>query len=135
MYNFKLQITDCSVYYINKYININSVDIDYSCYDVDVDYCIEINARNYGIKSIDINIKRVTANIAWSVYNDELTDNQKDILFNAGGKLDKDMILGTINIDSNQLWTIDNEMTISKNGCIVVESVEFDLPHRIITVY
>jgi len=127
---FKTSLEDCNLYGLSKHLGMPQVDIDTSK-TCSVNWAVNIEARSWGIKSIESYAVGVIVSIDWSVYLDELTQDEKDKLIDFGGKEYSNTIEGTIEIDSTEKWngkewTIKNEIALSEYGAFYPQSCEID---------
>ena len=84
--DYQTLVNDCTVYGLNNFFGVPTVDIDTGkpkCY---VNWVLEPEARRWGIRSISVYATRVVTTIEWEVYTEDLTKEEKDTLIIAGGK-------------------------------------------------
>ena len=135
MHTFNIPLSDnCNITGLNKYLDINSVDIEFEDIITMTTINIEPDFRTWGIKCIDIFITEITAEINWYVHNDDLTDSQIDKLIAAGGEFDGERITGKIKINSLEDWEIKNELEFRVTGHLSIDHIDIDLANKIITV-
>jgi hypothetical protein len=128
--NFKITVDDAEVYRINKFLNVsNFIDIYVDKTSVTIEYELNLNLKEWGIKSIDCFIKKITSNIDWEVDCEELTDSDKEALIKSGGKeYSNNTISGSISIDStNTDWKIENDVTFHPDGTFLINYVYIEL--------
>ena len=134
---FTAQIEDADIYGINKYLALPLRDIATSKPTVYIDFHLEIEARNYGVKGIDIFIDKVYTSIEWEVNDEYLTGLEKMLLLNKG-KYNSGNIEGTLELNTSEkpfdAWEIKNEMTVTEFGGIHPDNVEIDFKNKVITI-
>lgn len=140
--DFNAIIEDVDVNGINEHFEISkNIDIDTGKPTAYVSFILEPEVRDWGIKSMNMSIRRITISIEWEVYNEDLTSEENLILITVGGKEYKfnNTISGIIEVDTTQKvkdkeWTITNEVEFEKDGGLSIENIEVDFSTMTITV-
>ncbi len=141
-------VDDVDVYGINTFIKrdnpdaLKDVDVEEETRQFTVEYELQVEARKDRIKSIAINIKKITGEIIWSVNLDDLSDdkyvniNQKTALIEVGGSEWTSTMEGKILIDTttDDSWTIENNMEFHPDGELSVSNVTIDFGQKTIIV-
>ncbi len=133
---------DIDIHGLHKYFKIptgRDIDIDYCKPTVYVRYQLQPEAREWGIKSIYIQIDRVYGSIEWYVAAEELSGEDKALLIAAGGtEMRNGNIEGTIEIDTlgnvPLVWTTETEMEFKSDGGLIINSISVDFNNSLITV-
>lgn len=126
---------ECEVNNLKEALNVES-EINASICDCEVEWALEVDARDWGVKEISCTVSRVTTEIEWNSVLDDDSDKLK--LTEIGGKFNRHGdIEGTITVDSDQewngkKWTIDGNIDHVDNGLPI--SVDVDFEDMIITV-
>ena len=127
---------NADVFFLNKLLGINNdVIIDVDTANVVVNFGIEIEFREWGIKDISVSMHKVTGNIHWEIQPDEL--NAADIaeITAAGGiEMRSGVYCGNTEVDTNNGWKIEDDISIAGTQ-IAVDEVEIDCAKKVITVY
>lgn len=141
---FKTTIKNASVYCINQYLGItNKVCVDSSISDVTVEYDLDLELRGAGIKMATVTIKRVLAIIEWTVYADNLDQENSHILLDTASPTYKGAYKASNgDIDGHDIEvvfdnTIDNQwqkfsidtrqLTFKDDGTFFIDTAEIDL--------
>ena len=136
-FSAKVESKDISVWNINKYFGLPDVEFDtYGGKYADVNFDVEIEARSWGIKDIYVIVMKVVATIPWSVYAEDVSEEEKVTLLAKGGtEYRNGNIEGEIEIDSSKddTWTIESELSID-GGMVCVGNIEIDFENKTITV-
>jgi hypothetical protein len=136
--DFSNSITHIDICNIRVALDVSKdVDVDtHFSQSVIVDYSITLDAKGWGLRGIDVDVKSVKCDIRWVVDCDELLDTEKTSLISAGGiELANNTIEGTILIDSTtDNWKVDNEVTFLPTGGYCINSVEVDFANKTITL-
>lgn len=139
--NFSANVQDATIYGINKFMKIfNDLDIEFSEPVAHVEFSVEPELRERGIKYMAIAIQKVTSDINWYVYEDELSKDDIYSLLKAGGvQMRGGTIEGTIRVDStskvyDKEWTLESELKFGEDGELMISDVEIDLENLVITV-
>lgn len=134
---FKTETT-LSVLGIEKALGIPDIDMDTYGNKLTVNWSVDIDAREWGIKSISTAVDSVTGQIRWEVSTEYLTENERHRLIGLGGKEYKssETIDGEIEIDSSKewqgkKWTLTSDLDINM-GC--PNDVEIDFIKMIIHI-
>lgn len=117
-----------------------SFDIEFEKSTATVDYEVIINANGRGIKSMMVQILKITLTAAWYVENDELPAEEIELLKSYGGvEYMNGRIEGSFDIDTTKplqgkTWDILNSLEFCKDGGLPIEEVEINLTQRIIEI-
>lgn len=135
---FTERLTDTKIvdiWGINQYLKINKdVDINIDDLLVVVDFSVEIEAREWGIKSIIPSVNRVGAEIDWAVSEDELTEDDVREIEAAGGiHFRNGYYYGKFTIESGGEWEVKDTMTMN-GDTLAVRQVNIYLETRKIEV-
>jgi len=134
--NYKAEVQNASVYGLALYFGVDA-DIDSGRPNVDVNYELQVEARNWGIKSICVVVTKITTTIHWYVDIEFLTEADKLKLISMGGtEYRNDTIGGFIEIDTttDDKWTIETQVEIESDGALSINDVEIDFETMVITV-
>lgn len=143
--SFKTTIKDGSVYDLNKAFGASDADIEtgkQTCY---IDWELQPEAREHGIKSISIVVNKITAIIEWEVDVEYLSKEEKEKLIACGGteygseNHNYHNIGGIIELDSTQQWNgkdwkVKVEFDFSSDGGCMPSDVEINFYTNTITV-
>ena len=135
-FSTKVESKDISVWNINKYFGLPDIDFDTSGAYAQVDFDVEIEARIWGIKDISVIVMKVVVTIPWSVYAEDVSEEQKAILLAKGGtEYRNGTIEGEMVIDNtlDNSWTIEDELSIDE-GMVCVGNIEIDFEKKTITI-
>jgi len=139
--SFTANVAESNIYGINQYLGAsNDLDIDTGKPIFGVSFELDIEARRWGIKCIDVTVRKIVGTIDWEVCCDELSEADKSILIAAGGvEMRNDTICGTIEIDStlkvnDRYWEVENNATFGESGTFGFEEISVDLSHLSITL-
>lgn len=135
--HFSPTVTDVSCYSINTYFNLREdVDIEITP-SATVYFSVEPEYAEWGIKSMNAIVSRVTFYLCWSCDAEYLTEEEKTILIAAGGKeYNNNTIEGSISLDTNedQALTIEYTLEFSKDGSLSMDALQIDFKTKVITV-
>lgn len=123
--------------YYKKLRQSTNIDFDITAEKCFVEWGTSIEARSWGIKSISSYVKKVICNISWEVYVDDLSEQEKQMLYDLGGVEYGGSITGTIEIDSDNGqfdWVINESIKPSNSGDISPTTVEIDFENLKINV-
>lgn len=133
--DYNAKVEDVEVYGINEYLKCGlDVDIDTGKPTAYVAYELQVEAREWGIKSISVFAKKVTISIDWETPTEYLTVEEKEALINAGGQENRnDTISGTITIDTtvkinDKDWNVESEVSFTDDGQLSIDTVSVELP-------
>jgi hypothetical protein len=137
-FEFTAKVDDIEISGINEYLKVTKdVEIDTGKPTAYVKYYLDIEAREYGIKSISAIVTNVTMSIEWETNTEDLTDQDKVQLSAAGGREYRNCTTGgTIEIDvniSDKVFSLESEMEF-KDSSIYPDLVTIDLSDKKITV-
>ena len=135
--DFTAKITDIYVYNINKYLGVSD-DIDVNTNDkrARVDYSIEFECRNWGIKSTIIWVRKITFSLDWSVETALLSIEDALNLKNRNGvDMRNGDTEGTIDMEISKEWTIkEDDLKFSDDGTFQINDIEIDFEKNTITL-
>lgn len=130
--------TKLSVWGLEKALGMSNVDMDTYGNTLTIEWSVDIDAREWGIKSISTTVDSVTGQIRWDVSTEYLTESERQMLIGLGGKEYKsfETIDGEIEIDSSKewqgkKWTVTSDLDINM-GC--PNDVEIDFIKMIIHI-
>lgn len=132
---FDVKVKDIEVYGINKFMNIGkNIDVDTTS-SARVSYYIEPDIKEYGIRGIDVYIKSFSLMIEWTVYKDDLTEEDIRSLVAAGGTVYSNDVSGEIDIQCLETeWDITNDMEFTTSGALGINNVTVDLKKKKIEI-
>lgn len=132
---FDVKVKDIEVYGINKFMNIGkNIDVDTTS-SARVSYYIEPDIKEYGIRGIDVYIKSFSLMIEWTVYKDDLTEEDIRSLVAAGGTVYSNDVSGEIDIQCLETeWDITNDMEFTTSGALGINNVTVDLENKKIEI-
>lgn len=127
---FITEVENPSIYNLNKFLQVSN----YCCLNVhtssaNLEYSLNINFKEWGIKSIDFELQSCRFNIFWDIELEDLSEVHKQQLLAAGGVLKENTIEGKIEI-TNADFTIKNNCHYSENGCFLIDDLEIDLEKK-----
>lgn len=130
-----------SISNIESYLNIQD-NIDDVTATTKVSWDLDIDARSWGIKSIDISVPKVVCSVEWFAENGDysyLSNNAIDVLTAAGYKNSNGDFEGIIEIDSAEKingkeWTIEVEKGDYSWDSLMPREVEVDFKEMKIKV-
>lgn len=138
--DFKTKIDKNDIYinYLNKYLNVPNeiVDIDYSDANVSINYTIDIESKDWGVKGIYVNIDKVVIDIDWEACIEDLKNFEKDMLIKVGGyECSKDYFCGNILIDleKEKEWKVECEAEFTSGG-FSIDYADIDFANKLITI-
>ena len=139
--NFTAKVTDVNVDGLNKYLKAGAgTDVWPGKPEATVKYNLEPDVKDWGIRSIGINITSVVVDIEWECNEDELSESETDTLVAAGGTyFNNGKIEGTISVNSTvkfnyKDWEVKNEATFKEDGSLSLNEVSIDLIKNEITI-
>lgn len=130
--DFATPIDDVNVYGLPKLLGIPKLDVDAGNITCFIEWRLGVEARSWGIKSIDVHVTKVTALFEWEVYAGDLTEEEKAKLIAAGGReYRNNTIGGTIEVVSSEKWNgsewkIDSDFGLSEDGMCCPQDAEID---------
>jgi len=131
----ELKRTEVDIYGLKHYFGVPDCDID-TTQTATVNFHVEIDARNWGVKDIDIFVDSVIINIEWKTYTEYITPEEMAALKKAGGvEYLNETIAGTIEINTGEKgskWEVKCEMEVSSQ--ITPNNIEVDFEKKLITV-
>ncbi len=131
----ELKGTDIYIYRLNRYLGVTDCDIETEI-TATVKFHVEIEAREWGVKGIDIFVDSVTVYVNWEAYIEDITAEEITALLKAGGVYLNETIVGTIEINTGGekggKWEVKNEM--EARCTITPNDIEVDFEKMIITV-
>lgn len=139
--DFKAKVEDCSVFGLSEHFGVqdDGIDIDTPSPSSDVEFELQPDANNSGIRSISPIITSIKCSVNWEVSTDDLTDDDKKKLIAQGGTQFRSTIEGTIEVDSNKplgekTWDVDCQLTWESDGQMLIEDVQIDFSDMTIIV-
>jgi len=147
--SFNTVVKDCNSWYLNRAFGVSDADIDTGKQTCHIDWELQPDAREYGVKSISIVVNKIVSSIEWEVDIEGLSDDIKEILYKKGGTLKaannkwtervEGKIEGVIELDSTQQWNgkdwkVKVEFDFSSDGGCMPSDVEINFYTNTITV-
>ena len=139
--DFRAKVEKAEIYGINEYLGISKeYDIETGYPTAYIDYELQPEARDWGIKGIYICIKKISVCIEWEVDCLEMSAEEIEMFVRAGGKEYgsgyNHTVSGTIEIETNCVdgWEIDNEIEFQSDGAFSIDNVSVELPVKSITL-
>lgn len=140
--DFKAKVEKSEIYGINEFLGINKdfdIETGYPTAFF-IEYELQPEVREWGIKGIYICIKKVSVRIEWEVDCWEMSGEEIEMFVNAGGKEYgsgyNHTVSGTIEIETNCVdgWEIDNEIEFRSDGAFSIDNVSIELHAKTITL-
>ena len=138
---FNAKVEDAEINGINEYLGISKdYDIETGRPTAYIDYELQPEARDWGIKSISIVPNKIRCSIDWEIDCWEMSQEEIAMFVKAGGKEYgsgyNHTVSGTIGIETNCVdeWTVDNETEFQSDGAVSIDNVIIDLSDRTITL-
>lgn len=138
---FSAKVEDAEIYGINEYLGISKdLDIETGRPDAYIDYELQIEARDWGIKNISIVPNKFRCSIEWEIDCWEMSKADIEMFVKAGGKeygsCYNHTVSVTIEIETNCLdgWDVRNETEFEPDGAVSIDNVCIDLSCRNITL-
>ena len=139
-YEFTTEV-DTNQYYISEYFGLKStLDIPYKTKSK-VQWYAEAEVREWGIKSFYPTVKRITTEIEYEIYLEELEEGDKEKLTENLGEnrtwIDDEKISGilTLDIDAySKEWKIIEEFGWTESGNLSPDDCEIDFRSKKITI-
>lgn len=136
------KIKEADINGVREFLNLpDGYDIEATTDGVNIDFTLELNAKNWGLKSIDVTVKNVRATISWSIDSEDMDEEEKAWFIKAGGtEMRNDMIEGEIEINTELKqpngmdWELLNEATFAEDGAFIFTSVEIYFQTKTITI-
>jgi len=129
---YSTEIKDVEVYGIHKKLGIDiAFDIDIKC-NAKVNYELQPEAREWGIKYIVVAVQKVTATIDWEIDCWEMEESEIVEFVKAGGKESKisdynHTVSGTVEVDSTtQKWEFDTEVEFKPDGGLSIDNLTIE---------
>jgi hypothetical protein len=142
--SFNTVVNDCNSWYLNKAFGTPDADIDTGKQTCHIDWELQPEAREHGIKSISIVVNKIVASIEWEVDMEYLSKEEKEKLIACGGteygkNHNYHNIGGIIELDSTQQWNgkdwkVKVEFDFSSDGGCMPSDVEINFYTNTITV-
>ena len=127
----KIKYPNVTLSGLDKYLGVGVIDFDDLKITATIYYNIEPDDRSWGWDGIKIIITDVEAEIEWSVYSEYLSKEERSLLVKAGGiEFNGGTIEGTLSLSTavgTLTWNIDQDIVITKEGCISISRVEIEL--------
>lgn len=131
--DFKAIVKDCPVYGLAEHFGVkdDGVDVDTPHQTCEVEFDLQPEAREYGIKGIGIIIKLVKCSVNWEVSTDDLLPEEKAKLISLGGTEYRNTIEGVVEVDSEKelngrKWEVDNQLAWGEDGAMIIGEVQID---------
>lgn len=138
---FNAKVEDAEINGINEHLGISKdYDIETGKPTAYIDYELQPEARNWGIKSISIVPTKIRCSIEWEVDCWEMSAEEIEMFVKAGGKEYgsgfNHTVSGTIEIETNCVdgWEIDNEIEFQSDGAFSIDNVSVELHAKVITL-
>jgi hypothetical protein len=138
-FNFSDTITNAYISGLGEELGLSKyVDVDYES-DVYIKYHVEFSNSRWGIDSYMVTIDLIKISIDLSIYNDEVTEEEKDMLINEFGfvdgndKLLKEMVFN-VNGEIDNRFEVISQIEFSPAGQLGINEVEVDLINSEITI-
>lgn len=116
---------------------LRDLDISITDSNIRVDWDIELEAREWGVKSMIISVKSVYGNIGWEISEDELSESDiKHITEATGGvHYNNGSISGSVALSSriDGFTIIDKDFTV-KSDTVYPEEVEINFKTKTVTI-
>jgi hypothetical protein len=120
---------------LSKKLGVEDADFDTSSVSATVKFYTEMEARDYGIKSISVIVTEVSFSLNWQMDLEYLSPEEQQKLIDAGGqKTHGGLIEGSISTTTDDSWDIVSELKVKEDGALSVDNVTIDLTGRTITV-
>lgn len=136
----EVDVSSCDVRGANEYFQVekkNEFDFDFEKATAYVDFELVPDAKNYGIRGIDISVKKITCSLNWYVeITEETTPEEKAFLETIGTLYESQWhgtkVEGVIEIDTTKKfngkdWHITTSVEFTPSGGCTIESVEINL--------
>ena len=128
--DFKTTKAEVTLQHLNYALGLNShIDVFTKFSSLKVKWSVEISEKEWGIKSMDITIDEVYAEIEWEIYKEDVSDYErisllsKSDMFHTVSETNK-YIIGTFKIFGNMFNIVEN---LEVNGGILeIEEVLID---------
>jgi len=137
IHQFKTTSILTSTYGLGKALGL-SAELLYTISTATVYWTIEIDIRDWGVKSVSPLVQRVVVEIQWSVNVEDLDgENTQGLVAATGASLSGDSADGIITVDTDEqwkgkTWEIINEMKPS--DAIYPADCEIDFSNNTITI-
>ena len=137
---FKSIISGCDCYGLNKAF-LTDADIDIAKITCYIDWSVDVDMREYGIKSIDVLIQKVVASVEWEIdVTDATKEDVEQLVLLTGGEYSNDVVSGLIEVNSTDKWhdgewKIETELSCDpSNGNLTLADCEIDFDTMTITI-
>lgn len=125
---------EADIFKIHDYMGVSKdFDIETGNPTAYVTYELQPEARIWGLKGIEVAVKKITCSIEWEVDSSELSEQEKQELINAGGtEYRNETIGGVIEIDTTKKlkdkdWVIQDQTEFQSDGSLSIDEVRIDL--------
>lgn len=139
--DFKAKVEKAEIHGINQFLGISKdYDIETGYPTAYIEYELQPEARDWGIKGIYICIKKISVCIEWEVDCWEMPEQDIEMFVKAGGKEYgsgyNHTVSGTIEVETNCVdgWEVENETEFQPDGAVSIDNVSIDLSDRTITL-
>ena len=139
---FKVKIKEVELIGISKYLKLDTdIDLIIENTDAVINYTLNIERREWGIKKIDCVIDELLFELNWSIDKELISEKQLKELKNMENVIidSYNNVIGTIFINSNKkfnnnLWDIEVETPFKKDGGFIINDVIINLENNMIII-
>ena len=139
---FKVNIKDVELIGISQYLKLDTdIDLIIENTDAVINYSLNIERREWGIKKINCIIDELLFELNWSIDKEFITENKLTELMNMENVIidSYNNVIGTIFINSNKkfnnsLWDIEVETSFKKDGGFIINDVIINLENNMIII-
>lgn len=132
---FKTELSGRQLYYsgINEHLGIPSdYDVDYNHKKVVIDWGVEIESRDWGIKSISTTVYSITVEIDLMIQDDCLSKNDITLLQDKGFESGVVGLEKNISFTINDNWEIDTEELKEIKGSLFISECNIYFENNLI---
>jgi hypothetical protein len=139
---FKVKIKEVELIGISKYLKLDTdIDLIIENTDAVINYSLNIERREWGIKKIDCVIDELLFELNWSIDKQLISEKQLKELMNMENVIidSYNNVIGTIFINSNKkfnnnLWEIIVETSFKRDGAFIINDVIINLENNMIII-
>ena len=139
---FKVNIKDVELIGISKYLKLDTdIDLIIENTDAVINYSLNIERREWGIKNIECVIDELLIELNWSIDKELITENKLTELMKMENVIidSYNNVIGTIFINSNKkfnnnFWDIEVETPFKKDGAFIINDVIINLENNMIII-
>lgn len=141
---FKAVVDNAEIYNLETSIHLpGDVDVYFQNATTYIEFRADIDAKEWGIKCIDISIERIKGSLEWHVYSDELKPASIAALISIGGvEYRNGKIEGVIELDTNKKddlfdffsWSVVDDIEVTEHGRVAASNCEIDFKTKTITI-